>query len=60
PENEPEKWSCRPDFGKSVGRNSTATHKTLDHLSVRSAVVDQYRRDGWIIVSMRNARESNV
>lgn len=60
PENASEQWSCRPDFGKRVGRHSTATHKTGDHRSIRSDIVDQYRRDGWMIVSLRNDEGRHV
>jgi len=60
PESAPQRWSCRPDFGKRVGRHSTATHKAADHHSLRSAMVDQYRRDGWTIVSLRQAKVPNV
>jgi hypothetical protein len=60
PEGEPEKWSCRPDFGKRVGRHSTATHKAEDHHSVRSAVVDAYRRDGWSIVASREMKTDSA
>jgi hypothetical protein len=46
-------WSCRPDFGKVVGRTSVATSKLADHKSIRNDVVDKYRADGWKIVSVR-------
>lgn len=43
-------WSCRPDFGKRVGRTSAATHKGAGHHEIRSKMVDTYRANGWIIV----------
>jgi hypothetical protein len=53
PEDCPQRWSSRPDFGKRVGRLSTATFKSGDHRSLRSEIVDRYRRDGWRIVADR-------
>jgi len=44
-------WSCRPDFGKRVGRTSAATHKGAGHHEIRSAMVDTYRANGWKIVA---------
>lgn len=48
-------WSCRPDFGKVVGRKKVATFKTQDHKSIRSDIVDAYRLDGWQITQEVNA-----
>lgn len=53
PEQEPNLWSCRPDFGKVVGRTKVATSKTAEHKSIRSDLVDRYRANGWQIVSAR-------
>ncbi len=50
PENDSSLWSCRPDFGKVVGRKKVATFKTKEHRSVRSEITDRYRKDGWAIV----------
>jgi glycosyltransferase involved in cell wall biosynthesis len=50
PENDSSLWSCRPDFGKVVGRQKVATFKTKQHRSVRSDITDHYRKDGWLIV----------
>ena len=47
PENNHSLWSCRPDFGKAVGRMNVATYKTNVHGNTRSKIVDQYREDGW-------------
>ena len=44
-------WSCRPDFGKMVGRTSSATFKTEGHHSVRDDMVNAYREAGWKIVA---------
>jgi glycosyltransferase involved in cell wall biosynthesis len=49
PESDPSLWSCRPDFGKMVGRMKVATYKTQDHRSTRSQIVDRFRADGWKI-----------
>ncbi len=49
PEDDLSVWSCRPDFGKIVGRKSVATFKTKGHKNIRSEIVDAYRKDGWII-----------
>ncbi len=51
PENDQTLWSCRPDFGKIVGRLKVATYKTQDHKQTRSNIVNHYREDGWQIVS---------
>lgn len=48
-------WSCRPDFGKVVGRMNVATSKTKDHRPLRTEIVDHYRADGWQIVSSQKA-----
>lgn len=53
PANNERVWSCRPDFGKAVGRTSTATFKTAGHHNVRDAVVDHHRKNGWQIVAER-------
>lgn len=53
PENDSSLWSCRPDFGKVVGRKKVATFKTNSHRSVRSDITDNFRKDGWIIVEER-------
>ena len=44
-------WSCRPDFGKRVGRTSSATFKSAGHHSVRDDMVNTYRKSGWKIVA---------
>jgi len=51
PEKDHSLWSCRPDFGKSVGRESTATFKSEGHHSIRGVVVDACRAGGWRIVA---------
>ncbi len=51
PEHDQSLWSCRPDFGKVVGRMNVATSKTKDHRPLRTEIVDHYRADGWTIVS---------
>ena len=51
PKNDETRWSCRPDFGKAVGRTSTATFKSAGHHGVRDDMVDAYRKDGWLIVN---------
>ena len=51
PESEPERWSCRPDFGKSVGRTKDAVYKSAGHHDIRDGIVENYRRDGWVVVS---------
>ena len=53
PEDDPSMWSCRPDFGKVVGRTKPATFKSADHKALRSDIVDAYRRDGWTIIGAR-------
>ncbi|CAM3649100.1 glycosyltransferase family 2 protein [Rheinheimera salexigens] len=53
PENNLSIWSCRPDFGKAVGRMKVATYQTQDHRGTRSNIVDKYRADGWKIVAIR-------
>lgn len=50
PEGDQSVWSCRPDFGKIVGRKKVATFKTKDHRQTRTQIVDAYRGDGWLIV----------
>lgn len=44
-------WSCRPDFGKMVGRTSSATFKSEGHHTVRDDMVNAYRKAGWKIVA---------
>lgn len=56
PESAPERWSCRPDFGKSVGRTSNATFKSQAHHSARDRVVDHHRANGWQLVCERDPR----
>ena len=51
PEHDQTCWSCRPDFGKSVGRESTATFKSEGHHTVRDDIVDACRANGWHIVA---------
>ena len=57
PEDDLSRWSCRPDFGKIVGRTSSATFKGVDHRRTRSDIVDAYRDDGWQIVAERGGVE---
>lgn len=52
PEENQDVWSCRPDFGKIVGRLKVATYKTVDHKNTRSEIVDSHRADGWKVVTM--------
>lgn len=54
PENDQSLWSCRPDFGKAVGRTSTATFKSEGHHTVRDEIVDACRAGGWEIVADRD------
>ncbi len=51
PEKDHSLWSCRPDFGKAVGRESSATFKSEGHHNVRDDVVDACRAGGWRIVA---------
>jgi len=51
PEGDHSLWSCRPDFGKSVGRESSATFKSEGHHNVRDTIVDACRAEGWKIVA---------
>ncbi len=51
PEGDHSLWSCRPDFGKSVGRHSTATFKSEGHHNIRDEIVDACRAGGWTIVA---------
>jgi len=53
PEEDQSLWSCRPDFGKAVGRTSTATFKSEGHHNVRDEIVDACRANGWQIVAER-------
>lgn len=50
PENDPSLWSCRPDFGKVVGRLNVATYKTQDHKQTRSDIVNHHVADGWQVL----------
>ena len=50
PESDQSLWSCRPDFGKIVGRLNVATYKTKDHKNTRSEIVDSHTKDGWQVV----------
>ncbi|MEW6993358.1 glycosyltransferase family 2 protein [Colwelliaceae bacterium MEBiC 14330] len=50
PENDQSLWSCRPDFGKIVGRLNVATYKTKDHKDTRSDIVNAHTKDGWKVV----------
>lgn len=50
PQNDQSLWSCRPDFGKVVGRLNVATYKTKNHKNTRSEVVDHHIKDGWKVV----------
>jgi glycosyltransferase involved in cell wall biosynthesis len=50
PENEQSLWSCRPDFGKIVGRLNVATYKTKDHKDTRSEIVNSHTKDGWKVI----------
>ncbi|OFA33421.1 hypothetical protein BAE46_01585 [Glaciecola punicea] len=43
-------WSCRPDYGKIVGRLGVATYKKSNHRSIRSKIVDAHTADGWLVV----------
>ncbi len=54
PENDQSLWSCRPDFGKIVGRKKVATFKTADHKQTRTNIVQKYHQDGWTIVEAEN------
>ncbi|MGJ8669224.1 MAG: glycosyltransferase [Oceanococcus sp.] len=58
PDSDPSLWSCRPDFGKVVGRLKVATYKTSNHRDTRSLIVDANRADGWQIVECRNPQGS--
>jgi len=59
PEENQELWSSRPDFGKKVSRTA-ATHKTENHHSIRGAMVDAYRADGWEITCERTNNNKGV
>ena len=60
PEGERERWSCRPDFGKRVGRTSAATFKAVGHHAVRDDVVDACRAAGWRIVAERGGANDSA
>jgi len=53
PESDSSLWSCRPDFGKIVGRLKVATYKTQDHKSTRSEIVDKHTADGWEVLERK-------
>ncbi len=55
PEKDQSLWSCRPDFGKIVGRKNVATFKTSNHRQTRTDIVQSYRHDGWRIVAETDA-----
>jgi glycosyltransferase involved in cell wall biosynthesis len=55
PENDQSLWSCRPDFGKIVGRLNVATYKTKDHKDTRSDIVNSHTADGWQVVKKNDA-----
>jgi glycosyltransferase involved in cell wall biosynthesis len=60
PEDDQSLWSCRPDFGKIVGRKNVATFKTTDHRQTRTDIVQSYRRDGWRIVAELDAEKNKT
>lgn len=60
PEEGRSKWSCRPAFGKVVGRKNVATFKTGNHKNIRSEIVDHYRKDGWSIVEEQAITENKT
>lgn len=51
PENDQSLWSCRPDFGKIVGRKNVATFKTAGHKDIRSEIVRHFAKDGWQVLT---------
>ncbi len=53
PENDQSLWSCRPDFGKIVGRLNVATYKTKDHKNTRSDIVNKHIANGWQVVKTK-------
>jgi glycosyltransferase involved in cell wall biosynthesis len=55
PEDDRSVWSCRPDFGKIVGRKNVAVHKAKGHKNIRSQIVDTYRQHGWEITQQSSA-----
>lgn len=55
PEDDMGIWSCRPDFGRRVGKLGAATHKTADHSETRSFIVNAFRQDGWQLACDRYA-----
>jgi len=60
PDSSPSLWSCRPGFGKAVGRTNSATFKSAGHHSVRDEIVMSYRIDGWQVASQRQTADDNV
>lgn len=60
PESDPGAWSCRPDFGKAVGRTNSATFKSTGHHTVRDDIVKHYRQDGWKVTSQRQGASDHV
>lgn len=51
PEQESDKWSCLPDFGKMANTSKHAVHKSDGHRELRSEMVDRYRQSGWSIIA---------
>ncbi len=60
PESKPDLWSCRPDFGKAVGRTNSATFKSTGHHTVRDDIVKHYREDGWKVTTQRQEISDHV
>ena len=60
PENDQSCWSCRPDFGKIVGRKKGATFKIAGHKQARTNIVHKYRQDGWAIVEEKRATQKKT
>jgi len=58
PENDHSLWSCRPDFGKAVGRESSATFKSTGHHNVRDHIVDSLRANGWKLVAQQHEKDN--
>ena len=44
-------WSCAPEFGKIAGGGAAATYKKGEHMPIRNAAVDYYRKNGWKILA---------
>ncbi len=60
PDDDQSLWSCRPDFGKTVGRTKAATHKSVGHHGLRDEIVDAYRSDGWKLTTERQRTSQNT